>query len=242
MRDLLPATSQMPAAEFKGYPGCPPGSAPEPPRMKAIKKNQPTSGADLAKASVGQPSMRLEIIDPRTMEEIHVAAPPGVPMAPAPVAAEEPPAAPEPAAEVCHRDVACGRGLRGRTSRYVPWSYLPTPRMRRTESQFSAAPPSRRYAPAAVGMHANGGQLQHQQATFSDGVYWAAAGHPRGCPCQCRRRASHRPGQSPGALQGAGGGAHRQAQQQLGIPPPKKTIPRPQITAGLWGLPSLSAN
>jgi len=89
----------MPAAEFKGYPGCPPGSAPEPPRMKAIKKNQPTSGADLAKASVGQPSMRLEIIDPRTMEEIHVAAPPGVPMAPAPVAAEEPPAAPEPAAE-----------------------------------------------------------------------------------------------------------------------------------------------
>jgi hypothetical protein len=67
--------------------------------MKAIKKNQPTSGADLAKASVGQPSMRLEIIDPRTMEEIHVAAPPGVPMAPAPVAAEEPPAAPEPAAE-----------------------------------------------------------------------------------------------------------------------------------------------
>jgi len=54
--------------------------APAGPHMKTILKHQSSDGRDLAKTSRGG-NQRLEIIDPRTMEEVHITAPPGVPMA-----------------------------------------------------------------------------------------------------------------------------------------------------------------
>eukprot|EP00667_Euglena_gracilis_P017190 EG_transcript_18082 len=65
-----------------------------PPTMKRIVKHQPTQGADLARSSQGG-CQRLEIIDPKTMEEVVIVAPEGVPLAPIVYEGPKPPTIPE---------------------------------------------------------------------------------------------------------------------------------------------------
>eukprot|EP00669_Euglena_mutabilis_P010398 TRINITY_DN5153_c0_g1_i1.p1 TRINITY_DN5153_c0_g1~~TRINITY_DN5153_c0_g1_i1.p1 ORF type:complete len:244 (-),score=46.67 TRINITY_DN5153_c0_g1_i1:142-873(-) len=78
-----PSTTSMPAPHRPAQPTdmpLPGPPAPAAPHMKTILKHQSSDGRDLAKTSRGG-NQRLEIIDPRTMEEVHITAPPGVPMA-----------------------------------------------------------------------------------------------------------------------------------------------------------------